>query len=496
MKCITKALAASAALLASGSALAIPPGDVPAANRFFISGATATNAALYELNLLASGGLCAPGSIDVFIDVPDGVQATDADDQFLVACNGRSGTAFAGQAVLLAKESNGGSFNGTIQVARSQQLAFINPDNPGCASTINVAAAGALTSYTLNRGCANTVNRVPAAGIADVEAALSLDATDADIAILNASALFQIIFAPAVSENLYRALQAAQGLPQDDLEDNVPNITRAQLSRIFNGEAFTWDEFLTQAGVAFDPDTTNGIPSEDIYVCRRGNQSGTQASFASFVLNERCNATVPTFVVPDDIGCLSDGCDWTEGEIVNGQPTPDRRNDFIFAGDGSSDVRACLDSHNDQGTFAIGVLSTNTSIGSADRQIRFVGVDGAAPTLREVANGGYHFVTENVLNVRGNGPSGVQGQIVDFIIDNIGNPGTVAGLNVGSRNPGGDHGVLGRAVGGATPNTPPVSEATMRGNPISSLTRSVLGTANNCAPVTTLPNAQIIGGNQ
>lgn len=483
MKAIFKAVAATAAL-ATVPAFAIDSDQVPSGNQLYISGATATNQALYQITILASNGICEPGTADVYIDTL-GAEATDANDQFMVACEGRTGSSVAGQAILIAKESNGGSNNGTRNVARSIALDFLNPAAPTCTNTgIAVSAAGALAAYTLNNGCSGTVSQVPDAGVADVEAALFTTTTASDIAALNANPLFQIIFSPAVTLNTYRALQAAQGLAQNDDPANVPNLTRGQLARIFNGEAFTWDEFFDNTGAAF-------LPGEDIYVCRRGNDSGTQASFAAFVLNERCNASVTQFVVPDNGSCTAGGCDYTPAAFGG---------DFIFAGDGSSDVRDCLDDRFANSQFGIGVLSTNTGInpvGGTSRQFRFIGIDGAAPTLQETANGGYHFVTENVLNVRGSGPAGAAGLVVAEIVATIGTPSIIADLNVGSQNLGGDHGILGRANGSTiVENAAPVSVADMRSNPVSSFSRSTSGSSNNCEPVVATPFSQIIGGGQ
>lgn len=491
MKHLTLAMVASAAVLASGSALAINSSGVPAANQLYVSGATATNASLYQIHLLASGGVCEPGTIDVYIDTA-GPEAVDANDQFMVACTGRSGTAFATQSLLVAKESNGGSNNGTRNVARAAadpafELDFLDASNPGCDAPVAVAATGALTGYNLHANCSNTVSRAPDAGVADVEAALFTTTTPSDIAILNPQPLFQIVFAPAVSKNLRDALQAAQGLTVGDAGP-VPNITRGQLHRIFAGEAFTWDEFKTNTGADL-------LAGQDVYICRRGNDSGTQASFAAFVMNERCNATVPGIFAPDTGACEAGGCDWEQD--LDGNSVPDFAGDFIFAGDGSGDVRGCLDYRNDNGQYAIGVLSSDTTANDTDREFRFIGIDGAPPTLSSVANGGYHFVTENVLNVRGSGPSGVPGQVVAFIVDNIGEPSVIADLNVASRNPGGDTGILGRPNGVTIfENAPPVDQATMRVNPVSSFTRSVGGSTNNCQPQSATLGSQIIGGNQ
>ena len=490
MKTLIKGLAATAAVAVAAPALAVDSSTVPAANQLFISGATATNQALYELAILASGGACEPGTADVYIDTA-GPEATDANDQFMVACTGATGSTLAGDTILYAKESNGGSNNGTRNVARSIALDFLDPAGPGCdVATIAVGASGALQAYTLHTNCSTTISVVPDAGIADVEAALFTTTTAADIAALSPSPLFQILFAPAVSLNLYRAMQLSQGLTQDDDPSNVPNITRGQLEAIFAGVITDWTDFRNADSTPFATGATApGIPLTRIFICRRGEDSGTQASFTSFVLNERCNASVPSFVDPTTVACKDNGCDWDAATF---------NTDFIFAGDGSSDVRACLDAKDDQGTYGIGVLSTNTSVNNTDREIRFIGIDGASPTLSSVANGGYHFVTENVLNVRsGDAPTGVAGDQVSFIVDNIGLPSIIAGLNVGSQNPGGDHGVLGIANGTTiVPNAPPVSVATMRTDPISSFTRSAGGSANNCQPISAVADGQILGGLQ
>ena len=480
MNTITKAIAVSAACLAVAPAFATPSNTVPTSNQLFISGATATNPALYGITVLSTNGLCDPAqSVDVYIDTA-GPTFEDANDQYMIACEGRPGSAFAGQSVLLAKESVGGSNNGTRNVARSQALDFLNPTSPSCDAPVAVAADGTKVAHNLHKNCSGLVTKIPDAGVADVEAALFNTPTAADIAALTAKPLFQIIFAPAVSTNLYRALQTAQGLTPNDDEANVPNITRGQLVRIFSGEAFTWDEFVDKDGNSF-------LAGEDVYVCRRGEDSGTQASFASYYLNERCNASVPKFIGPDDASCLLGGCGWSASY----------ENDFIFAGDGSGDVRACLNYHSGASEYAIGVLSTNTSQGTSGRDFRFVGTDGAAPTRVATANGGYHFVVENVLNVRGSGPGGVPGDIVNYIVANIGQPSVISGINDQVTEQAGGKGILGVPNGTTIlENAPPVTSTDMDSNPVSSFTRSVSGSSNNCQPQSATLGSQVIGGLQ
>ena len=484
MKTLIKSIAATALICASTSSFAIDSSTVPAANRLFISGATATNTALFQLPLLTTGGLCAVGTTDVYLGT----------NLFMIACTGAAGTDVAGLPIVISKESRGGSGNGTGVVARGDTLVFLDPDAPSCASSTTIAATSVLQSYTENSGCTGEVsNVVPKVGIADVEAALFLDSDAGTIAALSPSPLFQILFAAAVSENLYRALQTSQGLPTDDAEANTPNLTRGQLHALYAGFITNWQDFQTESGDVFATGATapsSGLPL--VFVCRRGQTSGTQASFASFVLNERCNASVPAFRAP------------TAGNSQSGSAY-DRNNAtfanaLVFAGSSSGDVRACLDHRNDQGRYAIGVLSTNTDYERADgsRDFRFVGLDGVPATLQNVANGGYHFVTENVLNTAVAATlTTVEEDIRDFIVDNIGLPDIIAALNVSEQNLAGDTGILGTPglTAATLPNDPVVTEADMRLRPISSFTRS-LPSANNCQPQSAVADAQVLGGFQ
>ena len=228
-------------------AFAIDSSDVPSANRLFVAGSTSTDEPLYAFLLLASGGPCQPGTADVYIDTSagPGAIAANANDQFLLACRGDAGTTFAGLQILVAKESLGGSANGTVNVARKIALPFLDPDGPACSGPIiAVPAAGSTQSYTLHMGCSGTISHVPDAGLADVDPRTLPTATAADLALLSIRPLFQVLFAPAVSLNLYRALQLAQGLPQNDDPANVPNLTRGQLEAIFRRRTHRLDRIF------------------------------------------------------------------------------------------------------------------------------------------------------------------------------------------------------------------------------------------------------------
>ena len=309
-------------------------------------------------------------------------------------------------------------------------------------------------------GCAALESRVPDAVVTDVDVGLLPSISERDRAAIRSEPMNQIIHAPAVNLTLYRALQAAQGIsPADDSPLRVPNLTRGQLTALFAGNIVDWTAFKTNTGATFATGATAppgfGGTLTRVFVCRRGERSPTQALFTSFFINERCDPRSQAFIAPTDIACLADGCRYDAATYGT---------DFVFAGRGTSDARRCLDDKEDLGVYAIGLLRTTTIVDSVTRRVRFVGIDGAAPTLSSVANGGYPFVGTSVINYRpGTLSAGLLQALFDYVQQNIGLPALIAELNFTYRNPGGDHGRLAIADGaGKIANLPPVTVTAMR----------------------------------
>lgn len=472
-------VAVGAALATAGmsSAFALTPDQVPDANRVYIGGATATDAVLRDVFLATAVGLCAPNTIDVF----------EGANQRAVLCTARAGTGtlIAGQPIGYIKESNGGSGNGVQPVANQTNLTFMNLGNTagggGCSATATNTIVGAgLLTVTLRTGCNATTTRAPGAGISDVEAKL-LFASEAEQGRLSPSGLTDIVFGVPVSLPLYRALQAAQGLTQNDDCGNAPSLTRKQVVGMYSGFIVDGSQ-LVSANVA---DDGTPLAAGQIYVCRRGDSSGTQAGTESYWLRQRCESGVNTFMQPDEADlCQANGCGWPSQSGV------DFTDDGVFAGSGSGQVRSCLDFHGDptQNQYAIGVLSTESNpFSGAGLSFRWARVDGALSTLEQTANGNWDFFTSNVLNRRNpNVLSGFQNQIVDYFINNVGNPTFIRGLNTPFVNnicTGGNGGVL-AVAGTAFPAgvEAPFSTAEMVTAPINTSTKQPLGVINNCQP--------------
>jgi hypothetical protein len=217
--------------------------------------------------------------------------------------------------------------------------------------------------------------------------------------------------------------------------------------------------------------------------------SGTQASYESYFLGQRCDGFAgATFVGPTDGSGIEDTV-WD-----NIETPPDG---FVNAGPSSGDVRSCMASLNTQDRWAIGVLSTEvTGSNLTQGAFRMVAVDGAAPTLQNVANSNYQFFMTNTLNrVRDPvfpeaalpgrlDPTDLRRVLVEYVESNIGSPTLLGLLNDSFEGrPWGNGGAL--AIPDfvvATPGASPATAASMETNPVNTQTRSALGPVNNCSP--------------
>lgn len=510
------------ALLGTQTAVALPAGEWSAdpaqVLNVYFGGATATDNILENTFLAVNGGVCAPGTIDIY-RVPTSnrnnrvifCRVTANQVAGFPASNVVGGVETGGRRVAFHKESIGGSSNGVVPIARQQALAFFNMANAGsCSAGVTVPGTSLLREYVNHVTCPDTtVNVIPSGGISDTEPHLSSPALSVtEIGTLQSTRGLGIVFGVPVNLNLYRALQRAQGLPTDDAPSSVPSLTRSQIRGLYSGRLVDWSAITGPNGAALwsfagtatptnDDDGNNnnvvdGADPEDtnVFVCRRVASSGTQASFESYWLGQRCNVVAnrgatapPPFVVPDD------GSTETQGAAANpGWQT--RGGGFVNGSESSGDVRNCLAAHQTNGTWAIGVLSTEVSSGNLTQmQARMVRVDGALPNLAAVANGDYDFFTENTLNRRRSGnpgaPTGETLTLLQALETRIGTPALVAAINSSFQNrPWGDGGVLSIANGTTIlPNAAPATDAVMRTNPVNSQTRSaVSNTVNNCNP--------------
>src|SRR5262249_11823361 len=135
------------------------------------------------------------------------------------------------------------------------------------------------------------------------------------LAKVTGTPLYQQQFGVAVSLNVFRMLQKAQGKTVgSDAAADLPSLSRNIVRSIFGGTISDWTQVLDNAGSKRVVDATyqsasshvlaaitnlnTGVANNStaIYTCRRGKSSGTQAGADIYFLHNRCGANLTPFV--------------------------------------------------------------------------------------------------------------------------------------------------------------------------------------------------------
>lgn len=518
-------------LIAAGGAQAA--GLVTAGHAFHISGSTALDNQIKDALLLPSsaGGPCTAGTISVYTDAPfiaAGTGNITKAHQTTVVCNlaVTIGSLTAGTTVSFTKESNGGSNEGTFYPAAQQTLAFFDAtQTPTGCSDVGAIAAGTYWTHQQaikdeQDGCSGAIAQIiPDVGVADEDPALFNIGQQAISAALinklNTTPLFQNQFAVAVTLNLYRALQRAQGLTLDDTLANMPTLTRAEIAGLYNGTISSWSQILAPNGAAINSSAfTNGATiSSTVYLCRRGDNSGTNVSADVYFLHNRCSYTpssgnlspvatpmlkvtsgvsTPCTGLPSGQTAENNGCTWAAANIA----------DTVFGGAATGDVVSCLNAHSvGNTTFAFGHLGATSKFDDplgieatgepGTSHFRYIAIGGAKPTVVGMANGTYDYAMDNVENLW----TGLSGNplavgnflgtlfqsttaLTDILVaqPNAQNSSKVADANFIT-------GGLVDAFNAGSLNAPPVTAAAVTANPASAFTYFATGGVNNCQRV-------------
>lgn len=458
--------------LAAFPARAIPPTPLPQIE-LHISGSTAQDEVLENLVRLAAGiegapNLCEPGTLDIYRGMIHGT----ANRVFYCRTSRFVRGVPAGLRLAIYK-SSGGSGEGVTPVSAGKPLLFLGlgelPAVSSCAAGALVRATPDFAAYRNHTGC-NGEGRpaVPRAGLSDVNPELVGGVT----APLTVRAQNEIVWGLPVSKNFRNALQTIQGLvPATVPHDDPSRDTEVTMPTLYPPRD---PDAAGASPGAYRPDRATGAT---IYVCRRIESSGTQASFEVHYLRARCLANAPAFVKPDDGSSLTAGGDVDRLVRI---PRPAGR---VFAGIGTGDVRQCLDAHSQFNRWAMGILSTESIGNNGGGKFRFIKVDGAAPTLLNAYLGHWPHVTEQAMQWRRSFDASLEttneGRVLRFVAVNLGTPPAIAALNSGFVHSWGQGGYLVPATRGLPGPAPPVTAEALRLNPVGSLTRS-LDRLNDC----------------
>lgn len=480
---LIKSAVAAALALAAGNAMAIElagltPTVMANLKTVYISGATATDNVFKGLATTDGVGLFQNGSGHVY-------QLSSSGSYAMIGLAAFSGNGInVGDPLAIVKET-GGSANGIRYPATGETLPFIAVQDIDNHPQVVAPATGWTLSgktYTFSGTlpASLTEAKAPYAGISDVEPARFTNiagVTGSHVAALTSFPTVAVTFNPIVSVPLFRALQDAQGLVADGAPEDttslatVPSVSSSLVAAIFSGGITG----ATQVWVNGEQQLSAQLPaaaSNTIYVCRRGNTSGTQLSSALHFLNF---AVSSNGVLTNTFRTPSAGAPAPDVENGNVWDSAQFGNRTVFAGRGSGDVRACMDYHSAQNRYAIGVASTERKPNTTNERFRYVKIDGAAPTLRDVVAGNYPVFTQNTINTLTSAPTTTpEYSIVTTLRTVLGNKTVLAAVNgswqnaltIGATGDGSaDTGILDIPAPGNKP-TRPVTGASVRANPV------------------------------
>jgi hypothetical protein len=465
----------------------------------FVAGSSAQDNTLQSLFRL----MCEPNSLDAFRASGGNVR--------LLFCRTRSGAGaipgiIGGQQVAFHKSSISGSGSGVGPLIQRTPVDFLNvqdlrahfDERCPVGKRTQHFAEGQLTAYT-EYECANPSpeKEIPDAGISDVEPRFFLNAyhlAPEAISVLTVHNANAFIFGVPVNLGLRNALQAARFSREDPCNPGnrryteltsgghgtrvpfgesaqcMPSLSRAQLAGIFASRLTRWGQIVNPQGYPLAAKNARGqissppgvrAPSDDgVYVCRRGNTSGTQAAYEMFFLNQRCTTGVNPFV---------------------------ESGSKVFIGSVSSDIPTCLAQLDQKNVWAIGILSTENVESLKSDRWRFIKMDGVAPTLLNTYNGRWPFFVEQSYQWRNeHSDQPLQGPKLGLMARigmELGDPAIIRELDRGFRHAWGSAGAVALSDTGSVPPRPtpgkPVDEDSLDSSPI----LAVRHDSNNCSAV-------------
>lgn len=382
MKYTTIALAV-AATLATGSAMAaaVTKGDIATARsssaltEVWFAGASASALPAF----LAFEKLCDAGTTSIWTDATSGAKPGSIGNYAAYACKQ------AGVVTVLYTNNEGSAtayapFVATTNAYYQATLKRLPAlDTATCTTnttyTHTELVGGTTVATPVNSSCTAAISvaptstvvgpKLPDAGFTDVEA--STWGIDASAIGTESDANLGQAFGIAVSTNLYRALQVAQGIAETGTNFDpakAPSITKAQYGAIAQGNP---NSYQTTWANLIPGDTTHSV-----YLTRRVNASGTQSSSNIFFLGNPCNNGNAGQVLPK-----------ASGQAKNVDASFNGGKFHVYEASGTGDVKKWLTTQNLAGQYAIGVVSlendwrTETAANSSD--YRFVKIDGVSP---------------------------------------------------------------------------------------------------------------------
>lgn len=465
-----------------GQSWALEPSASPDIE-IFMSGASAQDGNVKQL----FSELCVSGTLDVYLDNsnPSSLGAAHTAIFCQIDSSKVTGLSVNNPKVLFHKRSAGGSAQGVGPVLDEQAIDAMSINNGNCEKD---ASSGNWLCRISQAG--DLVKKVSDAGVSDVNPELFRGINTPDgVAPVDPAKVSQrmdvvsggaLVFNTPVTKSLRDALQRAQidmgtldaDCESQDTERCMPSLSKQQIASLLTGNIGKWSgiKVVSKQGQATDLTqyAQGSITDDKVYICRRVNGSGTQATTNANFLNAPC----------------------TDSALSPASTSNPLAGPVVVLNSGSGNVDTCLDDFN-QGTnnssanasgakaWAIGVQSTERNA-NLKYNYRFIAIDGVAPTIENAASGHYMDWAENTYQWRKaayNGPTGDKLKIIQKIASDAGSPSITAKNNAKYVFPFGQGGYLAVTTAG---NSPAADGKFDPNNPVTPYTHAPGLSLDNC----------------
>jgi hypothetical protein len=386
MKIRTLSLTAAAVVLAC-SAHATPFGETfNPAKLTIVTAADGSTSGTYNGNpvgqvLFLSGASASAKTVGTFV-INDNCDATSlsvlwdsasGSNYRAYACDTKAGNIILNNAIdslVVIKRDAGGSAQGVNPILSPAPISFMKVDS-SCVATGGVPSLN-VPNYT----CAGTANYYPDAGLSDVEPGIILDAVNGGSTSLvptgttTIKSIFQQLIGVTVNTKLYRALQATQGLTQDDDPANRPSLSTDFVSSVVLGKTSSTSTGKRGWGLVVSSTVDPTATTKQVNICRRAAGSGTQAAANIQFAGNPCSSGKQTPLTAQNTPAVIG----TSIAVVEGSSTG-----AVESCMGSID--ALTQSGTDNKAYAIGHIGRDNDpfAGGGDKGYRFVKLDGAQP---------------------------------------------------------------------------------------------------------------------
>ena len=504
--------------LAAGAAQALTPSDAPPDIHLYIPGSQA-NDAFYQ------PAVCLPGTAHVYFQnkTPANPSAASNNDYWALYCltDGTKVSGLTGEKkVWISRRRIGASFVALDAVQNGTPLDYLkDPETANCTPHEgNFTSAGVKFDY--NYSCGITTPGITAtAATSDVtpdafrgpdnvpSGKSDIDASKID----NRKAIAGHIVGLAVTQKLRNVLQYAQvlsgslpstcaapgtttGSNMNETAACMPSLNKQQLASLWGGTISDWDGFRVNVGgtaktlseiaaqwvSAGGSDTFLKAPLDTkVHICRREAGAGQQVALLANILQNPClGNSMVRLVAP--------GGD-TDAQMATSLGAVDNcLKDF---NDGSNSFLPASPAHGNQWAMSIQTTERNVTVTGAS-PYRFIKINGATPTLDQVAQGNYPLWSEYGLSWQ-NSVSSDQSKVLLAMAAFGQNPVNVNARNAAAVHSFGPAGYIALSSNGYEPDA-----VFNPANPVNPYTRAASGTPDACTvPVLNrdFPKAELQG---